>query len=230
MNNKKYIALFFFLLFGHSCAYATLLERADGTMLYDTDLDITWLADANYSMTSGVDSDGRMDWFESNTWASNLDFGGFSDWRLPETIQPDSNCSFHNSQVDAGYNCIASEMGHLFYVDLGGSANSPLPTQTLFSNFQLENYWSGTTVAPSDPDNSWYFNFGSGWQGGQLQTPYSFYALAVRNGDVVSVPLPPTIFLLGLGIAMLARANKVRSRVSPLKTNNRTPGPVNAGC
>jgi len=41
---------------------------------YDTDLHITWLADANYAQTSGYDADGLMNRIEAITWASNLSF------------------------------------------------------------------------------------------------------------------------------------------------------------
>ena len=38
---------------------------------YDTELDITWLADANYAKTSGHDADGQMNWMNANAWAAN---------------------------------------------------------------------------------------------------------------------------------------------------------------
>ncbi len=31
-------------------------------MIYDSDLGITWLQDANYTQASGYDLDGRMNW------------------------------------------------------------------------------------------------------------------------------------------------------------------------
>jgi hypothetical protein len=51
-------------------------------MLYDDVHNITWLQDANYAKTSGYDGDGRMTWSAAKTWADNLVYGGFSDWRL----------------------------------------------------------------------------------------------------------------------------------------------------
>ena len=38
---------------------AALIDRGNG-LLYDPDLDITWLADGNYAKTSGYDDDGKM--------------------------------------------------------------------------------------------------------------------------------------------------------------------------
>ena len=43
-------------------------------MIYDTDLNVTWLADANYAQTRGFDADGRMIWTTATTWATNLSY------------------------------------------------------------------------------------------------------------------------------------------------------------
>ena len=69
---------------------------------YDTDLDITWLRDAGL-FTGGY-------WADANTWANTLVVGGVSGWRLPM------------SDTCYQYNCTGSEMGHLWYVELGNSA------------------------------------------------------------------------------------------------------------
>ena len=93
-------------------ANAALVDRGGG-LIYDTDLNITWLADANYAMASGYDADGRMTWTNAMTWAANLSYGGYIDWRLPTTLQPDPTCQFNDAIGSYGYNCTGSEMGHL---------------------------------------------------------------------------------------------------------------------
>ncbi|MCC6544648.1 MAG: hypothetical protein IT392_09125 [Nitrospirae bacterium] len=142
------------LVFGISVsAHTTLMDMGDGT-IYDTDIQLSWLQDANYAKTSGYDDDGLMDWFTANTWADNLPFAGFDNWRLPTTLQPDSSCY---SQYDSGgffpvqgygYNCTGSEMGHLYYTELGNTAGGPLTNIGDFTNLQPYSYWSGTTFAP----------------------------------------------------------------------------------
>lgn len=52
---------------------------------YDTVLDITWLADANYAQTSGYDNDGVMSWYSAMSWTTQLEYNGYSDWRLAIT-------------------------------------------------------------------------------------------------------------------------------------------------
>ena len=45
-----------------SNANAALETRLGGLAVYDTDLNITWLADADYAKTSGYDADGLLSW------------------------------------------------------------------------------------------------------------------------------------------------------------------------
>ena len=51
-----------------NAASAGLIDRGNG-MIYDDVQDITWLADANLSKTSGYDDNGYMSWREANVWA-----------------------------------------------------------------------------------------------------------------------------------------------------------------
>lgn len=84
---------------------------------YDTDLNITWLADANYAQTSGYDADGWMSWPDANAWAASLAFtdgvNTYDNWRLPTTLRPDNTCSGRGVGA-SGFGCTGSEMGHLF--------------------------------------------------------------------------------------------------------------------
>ena len=114
-------------------ANSALFDRGNG-LIYDEDLDITWLQDANYAMTSGYDADGKMNWSEANTWVASLDINGFTEWRLPNTnpidgtTDDDINGSFIGTE-DRGENVsapgtlyegsTASEMAYLFFNTLG---------------------------------------------------------------------------------------------------------------
>lgn len=133
-------------------AYAVLIDRGGG-MIYDTDLNVTWLQDANYARTSGYDADGLMTRNETNIWVNNLIYGGYDDWRLPTA---DPSCE--------GSNCTGSEMGHLYYTELGNQSGGPLTNTGLFINVQTDReYQSSTPWAP----NSQYvmiFSFATGNQ------------------------------------------------------------------
>ncbi|MGK2951033.1 MAG: Lcl domain-containing protein [Thiobacillus sp.] len=168
-------------------AHATLIGRdLNGSLgsfeaYYDTDLNITWLANANVN--------GLMTWDAANTWAANLSFtdgvNTYDNWRLPTTLQPDTSCEFQSGVISYGYNCTGSEMGHLFYSELGGVAgvsilNSSDLDLSKFTNLQANNYWSGTEYAPNT-GNAWNFNFNNGNQNANNKNN-GFYALAVSPG------------------------------------------------
>jgi hypothetical protein len=188
-------------------AQASLINRGGG-MIYDTDLNITWLADANYAMTSGYDADGLMTWSDAVTWAGNLSYGGYTDWRLP------------TSDTCSGYKCTGSELGHLYYIELSGAARQPMNTAYdtnyyLFQNIQPAAYWSGTELAPN-AGSAWIFSFGGGLQNlsDDIVRPYAW---AVRPGDVAAVPLPAAVWLFGsglLGLIGVARRRRPPSAVT----------------
>ncbi|MCP3907116.1 MAG: DUF1566 domain-containing protein, partial [Oceanicoccus sp.] len=155
-------------------------------LIYDEDFDITWVGDGNFAQTTGYDGDGRMGWDAANTWAGGLAIGGFADWRLPTAL---NNVSPFGP--DFGLNVTGSEMGHLFYGELGGTANQPISLSSdsdlaLFPNLQDFFYWSGTEYSGL-AYYAWYFDFYSGTQYA-YDLFNSYYGLAVRSGDVAAVP------------------------------------------
>jgi len=190
-------------------AQGALIDRGNG-LIYDSSLDITWLADANYASTSGYDLDGKMNWTDANTWAGQLSYGGFDDWRLPYNPNLDSSCD--NSRnvggvaIDFGFGCTGSEYGHLFYVDLGGQVITGLdindPELSLFTNVRdgsdpLDEYWASEISGVSYIAH--HFHFGDGYQR-YYDTTVEMYAMAVRDGDVSAVPVPAAIWLFATGL------------------------------
>lgn len=182
-------------------ASAALIDRGNG-MIYDTDLDITWLQNANMGAGSSYDdgfstTDGLMIWQNAVAWAANLVYGGYDDWRLPTALNQD------NSGPCSGYNCTGSEMGHLFYSELGVTAGSSILDGTAselakFSDIQSY-YWSGTE-GPSHSHSAWYFSYYTGFQDTACMDCTGGYAWAVRDGDVAAaVPEPGSLSLLGAG-------------------------------
>lgn len=189
-------------------ADAALLSRLGGLAVYDTGQNITWLANASAGAGSSFDdgssnTDGLMSWNNATAWASSLTVGGFNDWRLPTT---DAACG-------SSFNCTNSEMGHLFFTELGVTANNSILTSTdpdlaLFSNIQSIGAWTATEVFPGS-GSAWRFNLGSGSQGtGGKNT--ALVAWAVRSDDVLTstVSEPSMLALSGIGLIGLLGFNR----------------------
>jgi len=192
------LALTSTLLIFSTYTNAALVERLGGLAYYDTDADLTWLADANYAQTSGYNENGLMIWPDAMAWAAGLDINGVTGWRLPDS----NNCT--------GYSCSGSEMGNLFFNVLGGTTYDVGDTSyndnyDLFSNVQTGNYWSATKYGwnPTTTSRAYYFNFDTGSTGAGYMTSWYLYAWAVQSGDVAAVsavPIPPAVFLFGSGL------------------------------
>ena len=119
---------------------------------YDSVLGITWLADANYALTSGFDDgdpntkDGNLAWATANSWAAGLDLFGYTGWRLPDA-NPVNGSSYlfppplpgggidetrYDGNYDLGYNITApgttyensleNELAYMFFHTLGNLA------------------------------------------------------------------------------------------------------------
>lgn len=200
---------------------------------YDTTLDITWLADANYAGSS-------MGWDDANAWAAGLNpYGsGITNWRLP-TASPINGVNyvtgfnkFTNGQYDSSYNVsapgslyefsTASELAYLFFNTLGNQSAYELSgAETGCGGFQMpsclvntgpfadikdvfgEFYWTG-----SEMPNGYILDFYmvDGRQHFHLNNGAEFKAWAVHDGDVgvSAVPVPAAAWLFGSGLLGLA--------------------------
>lgn len=203
-------------------AGATLIDRGNG-LIYDDDLDITWLQDINYAYSSGYQLynpqtyQGRMSWAEAMIWAENLVYEGYDDWRLPTTLVPDPYCG----QWAEGYNCRGSELGHLFYDELGNTVTSMLnmgPFINMDENFPASYIFWSSTLDPRDSPRGRYaygldFSLG-GKQYGGISVNTVRFAWAVQDGDVASlpepspIPEPSTMLLFGSGLAGISLLRK----------------------
>ena len=164
-----------------------LFDRGGG-LIFDADRNITWLQDANYAKTSGYDPTGDMHWTKAMEWTQNLVYYdpirnfNWTDWRLPTSLNQD------DSGPCLGYNCIDSEMGHLYYIELENAAGGPMINTVPFTNLQSYRYWSSTRYS-SNPYDVWFFipSFGNQTF---FDKAYNHLAMAVRDGDVCT---PATI-------------------------------------
>lgn len=207
---RKPILMLVLVCMSHQLVHADLIDRGGG-LIYDTDFNITWLADARYAQTAGL-----MSWSNAMTWVDQLEYAGYDDWRLP-TARNAAGALPTNGPGNA-INHNGSELGHLFYDELGGIANESIfmsvdSDLSLFSNIDgwlaadkrsgAPGYWTSDRCQLSGYTNRcWYFAFSNGTQWAQYDS-VPFNAWAVRDGDVVSTPVPTAAILgfLGLGTA-----------------------------
>jgi len=183
---------------------------------YDTDLKITWLR---------AGSDNKMVWADAKSWAETSSFFGLSGWRLPAMVDKGMDgCNYSDlGGTDCGYNAdstvaTGSEMAHLFFQSLGNKSsvtNTEQPGLGLtntgaFSGLRPDSYWYGAEYAPNTYF-AWGFGYFAGFQGlgGKNQ---SFYALAVRPGDVITaVPEAQTYVMLLMGLVALPLVRRRKS-------------------
>lgn len=184
--------------------------------LYDDVLDVTWLADANLtdsnqfgvplstnlgphpSDTSGVDGliqasfgstimnwPGALFWVDAMNGANYL---GQNQWRLPVA---DEGCT------PSSFGCDTSELGRMFYVNLGGTSGNDVTTTgdpqalALISNLQGSPYWSDT-IWSGGSLQVWSTNYFNGLEFVPLKQFDTYYAWPVVDGDA-GTPLPPPV-------------------------------------
>jgi hypothetical protein len=203
-----------------SPAYAALVSVLGGQAVYDDDLDISWVGNANLAATntfglatgvslgtyegdtSGVNgiinANGSMNWPGALFWIDAMNAANyldFSDWRLPNTLVPDSGCTSSDGtpRTDShGLDCMGSEMGHLFYDEFSADRKTSVlstgdPTELAkFINIQSNDYWSGTVFAPNQ-SGAWFSTSLVVSRARTTRTPLTSHGLFTR---VMSVQSP----------------------------------------
>ena len=175
---------------------------------------LTWTANANLAATetfdvTGINANGTMSWDKALEWIAAMNaanYAGANDWRLWSALNSDGT-----GPCD-GFNCDDSELGHLFYVEGGLSANDAINDSTaltsVFTNMQDFAYWSGTEFSASD---AWYFFTDFGGQTNDFKG-IQYYGWAVRPGQIAAAPLPGTALLMALGFGAIAVSRRTRRR------------------
>lgn len=126
----------------------TITDEATGLM---------WLQDDSGSFGVGNDGSGALNWEQALQWAENLDYAGYSNWRLPNAKELQSIVDYTRSPATTSSAAIDPMFNVTSITDEGGEVNYPF-------------YWTGTTHQSTvKGDYAVYVAFGEalGW----METP-----------------------------------------------------------
>jgi hypothetical protein len=194
-------------------AHAELIPLPDGLTVYDTHLNVRWLANANLAGTpegnsiasssgiANITPGGSMDYATALQWLdalNNLNDGagylGHNDWTLPTSPTfptTDPSCAATGPNGNSfGFGCTNSDMGSLFYLSLGlqyPNTAVPIPNNSVgpFNNFQPYLYWTDTSAG----GNGYHtFSFNTGWAGANVDGHY-MYVLPMIKGNPFGIPV-----------------------------------------
>ena len=117
---------------------------------------IVWLDYTNAEDTWG----NQMDWAAGlgGLLTYNIDAGysviwDDNQWRLPATLDGPTSGYTYDGSTSAGYNITSSEMGHLFYVELGNTGHFDVDGSTtgvygIQNTGDLKTYWTAIFIGP----------------------------------------------------------------------------------
>ena len=194
-----------FLLTITGLAQAALITI--GTATYSgSDYNLIWDDNNNGNSVIWLDYTNSLEnWPTQNTWAAGLNAAdvltyhldgyqvdwGTNVWRLPSA----------GVSSKYGFNQTTSEMGDLYYNELGLTGQHGVSAEVLnatnFDNLNRVKYW----CTEASLSAAWDFNMFGGLLDCSPKNVVNRYGLAIRTGQVSAVPVPGAIWLLGSGLA-----------------------------
>jgi len=132
-------------------------DNGDGTIT-DRATGLTWTKLDSGHLKAGPRGDGRLNWREALEWAENLEYAGYSDWRLPNAKELQSIVDYTRSPETTG----SAAIDPVFRVT---------PIRDALGRLDYPYYWTSTTHKRMDRgDAAVYVAFGraQGWMRGRL--------------------------------------------------------------
>ena len=127
-------------------------DNGDGTVT-DKATGLMWMKVDSGKLKAGKNKDGKLNWQEALLWAENLEYAGYSDWRLPNVKELQSIVDYTRSPATTNSAAIDPIFQTTSFIAEGGKVDYPC-------------YWTGTTHASlSRASTAAYVAFGRslGW-------------------------------------------------------------------
>ena len=132
----------------------TVTDKATGLM---------WMTVDSGKLKAGKNKDGKLNWQEALDWAQNLEYAGYSDWRLPNVKELQSIVDYTRSPATTNSAAIDPVFQTTSFIAESGKKDYPF-------------YWSGTTHASlSRASTAAYVAFGRsyGWMRNRRSGQYT---------------------------------------------------------
>ncbi len=143
-------------------------ENNEDNTITDNATGLMWMQQDSGDLNAGDNTDGRLNWEQALEWAEDLNYGGYSDWRLPNARELQSIVDYTRSPSTTNSSAIDPLFSCSTITDEGGETNYPF-------------FWTGTTHANMvKGSNAVYIAFGEalGW----MQSPFGDYTLMDVHG------------------------------------------------
>jgi len=108
-------------------------DNGDGTVT-DEATGLMWMKIDSGTLEAGKNKDGKLNWREALDWAGNLQYAGYSDWRLPNVKELQSIVDYTRSPATTNSAAVDPVFQTTSFIAEGGREDYPC-------------YWSGTTHA-----------------------------------------------------------------------------------
>lgn len=137
-------------------------DNSNGTVT-DKATGLMWMTVDSGKLKAGKNKDGKLNWQEALDWAENLEYAGYSDWRLPNVKELQSIVDYTRSPATTNSAAIDPVFQTTSFIAESGKKDYPF-------------YWSGTTHASlSRASTAAYVAFGRsfGWMRNRRSGQYT---------------------------------------------------------
>jgi hypothetical protein len=166
----KYNKLYYVRYVRGSTGYGSnrFVDNNDGT-ISDLSTGLMWMKNDSGHLKAGDNGDGKLDWQQALDWAENLEYAGYTGWRLPNAKELQSIVDYTRSPGITGSPAIDPVFNTTSIIDGNGQVNYPY-------------FWTGTTHPDGMSLGSTAVYIAFGEAQGYMRTPTGSYILRDVHG------------------------------------------------